>query len=108
MDGDTDTTPVQEDFRQVVQEHIKYIKDSTSPQVGNDSTNISNIETVDQINNIGKKFGNGVAIGMANGVNQMANGTAHIVNGYGIKAPPLARTITVERNGEMNFMDGHI
>lgn len=110
VDGDTDTTPVQEDFKHVVLEHIDYIKNSPDQYALNRDPYVadSSIETAQEINTINKKLGNGVAMGMANGVNQMANGMAHIVNGYGpLKAPPLART-AVERNGEMNFMDGQV
>lgn len=105
MDGDTDTLPVQEDFKQVVREHIDYIKNSAESlsRVQNGDA----VENFDEINTISKKIGNGVAVGMANGINQMANGVTHMVNGYGpLKAPPIGRT--VGRNGEVNFNDNRI
>lgn len=108
MDGDTDTLPVQEDFKQVVKEHIDYIKSLSRPlsYIRNGGTDFT-ADNFSEITTISKKIRNGVAMGMANGVNQMANGMTHMVNGYGpLKAPPLARTMG--RNGEVNFRDDHI
>lgn len=108
MDGDTDTVPVQEDFKQVVREHINYLKNSSKPlsHIRNGGIGVTAEDNFSEINTISKKIGNGTAMGMANGVNQMANGMSHMVNGYGsLKAPPLARTIG--RNGDVNFREGH-
>lgn len=107
MDGDTDTTPVQEDFKQVVREHINYMKTTNSPSYIRHGDADATAAEFDEVDTISKKVGNGIAVGLANGVNQMANGMAHIVNGYGpLKAPPLAQTM--ERNGEVNLRDGHV
>lgn len=105
VDGDTDTAPVQDDFKQVVREHIDYLKNSHNslPPVQNGHTESTIVEDLDGIETVSKRVGNGIA----NGVNHMANGLAHMGNGYGpLKAPPLAQTL--QRNSELNFMDGHI
>lgn len=110
MDGDTDTVPVQEDFKQVVGEHVHYLKNSSDQSdlpVENGRTHPIAADGFEEIETISKRVGNGVARGVANGVNHMANGVAHMVNGYGpLKAPPLGQPL--EGSNKANFIDGHM
>lgn len=113
MDGDTDTAPVQEDFKGVVKEHIEYIKSSENePPIAHPDTNVPNGRGPPTV-------GNGVAKTVANGVNHLANGVTHMINGYGpVKAPAMGNGAVPQKytnlqetsNGysEVNFMDGHI
>ncbi|KAJ8920692.1 hypothetical protein NQ315_004831, partial [Exocentrus adspersus] len=132
VDGDTDTVPVQEDFKNVVKEHIEYMKsqggqadqdyDSTAyipngnaipnghanghipnGNVSND-THIQDLED-EPIQTISKQVGNGVAHTIANGVNHLAQGH--------VQAPQIANGYARNGNGlpmysEINYMDGHI
>lgn len=102
MDGDTDTVPVQEDFKNVVQEHIAYIKESRNnemqtAQVGNNhyipngvanghanghipnDTVVQDLEA-EPIETISRRVGNRVQNGVAHAV---ANGVVHMANGHG-------------------------
>lgn len=134
MDGDTDTAPVQQDFENVVKEHIQYIKTSggepATAEVGNGSTHHGpvtdvrlqdfDMETIDTVSK--RVVGNGVSQSVANGVNHMANGVSHLVNGFGaVRAPAMGNGAAPQytsldrgrvdaRNpySEVNFMDGNI
>lgn len=96
VDGDTDTVPVQEDFKNVVKEHIDYIKHNTprtapghtipnglsNGHIGNghavhQDTIIQDMESepIETISNHVSR--------MTNGVNHMANGLNQIGNGHG-------------------------
>lgn len=108
MDGDTDTAPVQEDFKNVVKEHIDYIKHNTprtapgdaipnglsNGHVGNghaihhQDTIIQDLESepIQTISNHVSRAGNS----LVNGVNHVANGLNQMGNGYG---PPKIPSI---------------
>lgn len=129
VDGDTDTAPVQEDFRNVVKEHVEYIKrqqqDQGAPAANGyanghvpnghlpGETTLQDLES-ESIETISKHVGNGVAHSVANGVRTMANGftNGHIPNGYTRDLPQYTSFDTRQDNrqmyNEVNYMDGHI
>lgn len=125
VDGDTDTAPVQEDFKNVVKEHIAYIttSDHEPPTAQAGRSPVANGHATLEQPRPGsvKRVGNGVAHGVANGVNHMANGVSHMVNGYGpVKAPQIGNGVAKyaglandrgemrNNHSEVNFMDGNI
>ncbi|XP_015835599.1 adenylate kinase isoenzyme 5 isoform X1 [Tribolium castaneum] len=122
VDGDTDTAPVQDDFKGVVKEHIEYIKrQQQEPAAANGFANghVPNGEATLQdleaepIETISKHVGNGVAHSLANGVRTMANGytNGHIPNGYARDLPQYTSFDGPDNRqmyNEVNYMDGHI
>lgn len=102
VDGDTDTIPVRQDFKNVVDQHIDYIKQNAGqennsqslpngnavqmnghiPNTVSNNINNNNLETeaIDTISKRVQQVGNGVAHTVANGVNHMANGVTQITN----------------------------
>ncbi|XP_063914034.1 adenylate kinase isoenzyme 5 [Zophobas morio] len=114
VDGDTDTVPVQEDFKSVVREHLEYIKLQQQPPEAAHSNGYANGHLpnghlpnghlpnghlpnghvpdatlqdleAEPIETISKHVGNGVAHTIANGVRHMGNGFAP--NGYARDVP---------------------
>ncbi|KAJ8978768.1 hypothetical protein NQ317_017492 [Molorchus minor] len=138
VDGDTDTVPVQEDFKSVVKEHIEYIKsqvqenESYSSHVTNG--HIPNNQTT-LPNNASNGYANGhipngympgdthiqdledepidtISKRVGNGVaHTIANGVNNLAKGHSIKAPQIANGFAgsgLPMYGEVNYMDGHI
>lgn len=109
VDGDTDTAPVQEDFKNVVKEHIDYIKDNTprTAPLNNGGNLVSNGNLVgngriqerdmtvqdlesETLNTISQQVQHNM---MTNGVNHMGtNGNNQISNGHG--PPKLKNAVT--------------
>lgn len=93
MDGDTDTPPVREDFKNVVRQHIQYIQQQAhdNPQSTSNGiithvpngvahhgdTVVHDLESTDHIDTISEQVHKAT-----NGVNHMANGVAKVANGY--------------------------
>ncbi|RZC14242.1 adenylate kinase isoenzyme 5, partial [Asbolus verrucosus] len=131
VDGDTDTAPVQDDFNNVVKEHIEYMKLQQSAEAQNNGyanghvpngnavsdTTLQDLEA-EPIETISRQVGNGIAHTVANGVKNMANGFAapangHLPNGYTRNVPQYSLDVNSNDNvrqmyNEVNYMDGHI
>ncbi|XP_030749657.1 adenylate kinase isoenzyme 5 [Sitophilus oryzae] len=153
VDGDTDTAPVQEDFKHVVKEHINYMLShiGESQQISsaggnnhianghipvanghvpngnvvqnghipNGDATLHDLEDAanQDIETISKKVSNNVTNGYANGKAHLVNGVAKLANGVtGVangnvanhKVPIFTGADNGQRNGEVNYMDGHI
>ncbi|KAF2884767.1 hypothetical protein ILUMI_21374, partial [Ignelater luminosus] len=103
VDGDTDTIPVRQDFKNVVDQHIDYIKQNAGQEnsqslpngnavqmnghipnnvSNNNNSNLQDLEAqpIDTISKRVQQVGNGVAHTVANGVNHMANGVNQITS----------------------------
>ncbi|KAK5646555.1 hypothetical protein RI129_005019 [Pyrocoelia pectoralis] len=88
VDGDTDSNPVKQDFKNVVDQNIEYLTQNASDaQIANGHLPngvLNNVTENNPIETISKKvqqIGNGLAHGtngVANGVNHMSNGAANI------------------------------
>ncbi|KAF5294183.1 hypothetical protein FQR65_LT10894 [Abscondita terminalis] len=88
VDGDTDSNPVKQDFKNVIDQNIDYIKQNSNEihMNGHISNGVANHVEHDStaIETISKKVhdvGNGVAVAVTNGVNHIANGFSHVGNG---------------------------
>ncbi|XP_018571141.1 adenylate kinase isoenzyme 5 [Anoplophora glabripennis] len=137
VDGDTDTVPVQEDFKNVVKEHIEYMKSQANEQqVGHTSNGYvpnnhipngnaisnghanghipnGNVSTDTRIQDLENEPIETISKQVGNGVAYtIANGVNHLANGH-LKAPPIANGYGGNVNGlpmysEVSYMDGHI
>ncbi|XP_049821825.1 adenylate kinase isoenzyme 5 isoform X2 [Aethina tumida] len=128
VDGDTDTVPVQEDFRSVVHQHIDYMKSNSQPPTalvgnghanghipngyqqrpsGSEDTTIEDLEETEPIETISKQVGNGIAHTVTKMTNGFANGVKNgqLANGHAGNGLPQ-----YERNGYhvVNYMDGNM
>ncbi|KAK4879953.1 hypothetical protein RN001_008099 [Aquatica leii] len=107
VDGDTDSNPVKQDFKHVIDQNIDYIKqnlDDVLVMNGHVSNGVgSHVErdsnTVETISQKVHEVSNGVAVSVpngvnhfANGINHMGNGVSHMANGHGpIKVAPAGK-----------------
>lgn len=93
---------MRQDFKNVVDQHIDYIKQNANEtqevlnsRAVNGHVNTNNVDS-DSVNTISKRVqqvGNGVAHAVANGVSHLANGVNHVANGHGpVRVSPVGKT----------------
>ncbi|XP_017775811.1 PREDICTED: adenylate kinase isoenzyme 5 [Nicrophorus vespilloides] len=105
VDGDTDTQPVQEDFKNVVKEHIRYIKENSITSNGNGVAN-------------SRPLPNGIPMPNQNGVGPRKNSVTihdlesdpiqtisrHVAQENGIVRNGVARVTNGFANGHVEYM----